>query len=96
MFDHLKARYDWRPIPGCPGRYVFAQGITARTIQELTEDRFEVSEENLKGARDPVSYCFFPGGGIISYRKKDGYLHTLCNTDGMTRKMMSLRSGKHL
>jgi hypothetical protein len=91
MFKELKVKYDWRPISGCPGRYTFAKGIVALTIQQLTDSGIEISEEVFQGAADPVDYCYFNGGGLISYRKNQGYLHTLCDEEGMKRKMAKLR-----
>ena len=91
IFNELIAKYSWRPISGCPGRYTFAQGIVALTIQQLTDSSIEVSEEVFQGAKDPVSYCYFSGGGLISYKKKEGYLHTLCDIEGMNRKMAMLK-----
>ena len=91
IFDELKARYAWRPISGCPGRYTFARGIVALTIRQLTDSSIEISEEEFQGAKDPVSWCHFSGGGLISYKKKEGYLHTLCDEKGMNRKMAILR-----
>jgi hypothetical protein len=61
------------------------------SIQQLLDSDIDVSEEVFEGATDPVSYCFFDGGGLISYRKKDGYLHTLCDAAGMNRKLAMLK-----
>lgn len=91
IFEELKAKYAWRQISGCPGRYTFARGIVTLTIQQLTDSSIEVSEEMFPVAKDPVSYCHFNGGGLISYKKKEGYLHTLCDVEGMNRKMAMLR-----
>ncbi len=94
MFDKLKNGYRWRPINGCPGRYTFAEGVVALTIQDIVGKDIEVLEENFTGAVDVVYYCHFDGGGLISYKKPDGYLHTLCNTDGIARKLRMLRGEK--
>ena len=93
-FDELRTRYRWNPIYGCPGRYVLAQGVVPTTPQQLIELDIEVFEEVFTQTADPVCYCFFEGGGLISYRKKNGYLHTLCDTDGMERKLGMLRASE--
>ena len=94
IFEELKGKYTWRPISGCPGRYTFSKGVVTLTIQQLTGSSIEISEEVFQGVKDPVSYCHFNGGGLISYKKKEGYLHTLCDEEGMNRKMVMLK-GKH-
>ncbi|MCK5684175.1 hypothetical protein KAJ27_08635 [bacterium] len=91
MFHELKNNYKWKPIWGCPGRYIFSSGVVKITIQQLTNNINTVYEEIFTGTTDPVLYCFFEGGGLISYRKENGYLHTLCDTDGMNRKIASLK-----
>ena len=94
IFNELKSKHDWRPIPGCPGRYTLAQGVVTLSIKQLTDRDIEVSENVFPGAKDPVSFCFFKKDGLISYRKKEGFLHTLCDKNGMERKMAMLRSKK--
>ncbi len=95
IFDKLRAKYEWRPISGCPGRYILTKGVVPITPQQLMGIDAEVSEEVFDQAADPVSYCFFDGGGLISYRKKNGYLHTLCDSSGMERKLAMLRNGQN-
>lgn len=91
MFDELKAKYNWKPIRHCPGRYILSTGITHLSPEQLVGKALLITEETFQTAKDPVLYCHFEGGGLISYRKKEGYLHTLCDTDGMNRKMISLK-----
>jgi len=87
------SRYDWKPIAGCPGGYTLAEGVVPLSVDELTEGTAAVSEERFEGATDAVCYCYFDGGGMISYKKPDGYLHTLCDAEAMARKLRSLRGG---
>lgn len=94
FFQILYQRYRWRPIPGCPGRYLLRGGLHPIPVEEFVGKEFPVFEENFANTPDPVSYCFFPGGGMISYRKPTGYIHTLCETEGMKRKMALLKNGK--
>ncbi len=94
MFKELKKKYTWRPIYGCPGRFILASGIVDATISDIVGDSVPVMESVFTGALDPVFYCFFEGGGLISYKKEEGYLHTLCDKDGMIRKMEMLKRKK--
>ena len=90
-FDFLRGKYDWLPITGCPGRHILAEGITPLSIDELAGVDMGVTEAVFVGARDVVCYCHFDGGGMISYKKPNGFLHTLCDEDGMRRKLATLR-----
>jgi hypothetical protein len=91
MFDILMAKYEWLPIRGCRGRHTLASGITMLGIKELADTDLSVEEAAFDTARDLVCYCHFDGGGMISYKKPNGYLHTLCNEAGTVRKMAVLR-----
>ena len=90
MFDLLKSNYVWNPIRNCPGRFILADGVISLSIQDLIGVDIDVYENVFKNTADPVSYCYFKGGGLISYKKPEGYLHTLCNQEGMERKMAML------
>lgn len=90
MFNELLDRFEWVPIRGCPGRFMLAQGIVTESIQQLIGQDVIVHILHSPGARDPVCICHFTGGGMISYRKEDGYLHTLCSEEGMRRKLEML------
>lgn len=91
MFKELLEKFEWTPIQGCPGRYLLAKGVIPDSIQELIGPDIVVTEEHARGARDPVCICHFSGGGMISYRKDSGYLHTLCSEEGMRRKLAMLK-----
>ena len=91
MYDYLKNRYAWTQITGCPGRYTLAEGVVSASIRELVGADVDVSEGVFENATDPVLYCYFEGGGLITYRKPTGYLHTLCNEAGLDRKMKMLK-----
>ncbi|MDH5324862.1 MAG: hypothetical protein OEZ68_17385 [Gammaproteobacteria bacterium] len=93
-FDFLFSHYHWIPIRACPGRYVFAQGVVSYTVDDLTvnlPEPVQVREQIFPLAKDRVAFCFFDGGGLISYKKEQGWLHTLCDTEGMRRKMKMLQ-----
>lgn len=88
-FDQVRARWDWRPIPGCPGRYKLTRRSTPpQTIvgAALTIERYEAA-----GAKDPVLVLRFDGGGLISYEQADGtFVHTLGDAEGFRRKLTEL------
>ena len=87
-FRSLMKRYQWRPIPGCAGRYILKGGVLLTgPPEDLLGDEIPVEEARFPGAVDPVFFARFSGGGLISFQKKDGYIHTLCDPGGMERKM---------
>ena len=91
MFSDLRSRWRWRPIPNCPGRFVFSAGPTRMTPAEILSQQAQVTEHLVASARDPVLVAVFADGGLISYRKPDGmYLHTLNSNEGFERKLQQL------
>jgi hypothetical protein len=91
VFSDLKARWDWRPIPNCPGRFVFSEGPSNISPEELALSPIHVTEHIVATAKDPVLVAIFGDGGLISYRKQNGtYLHTLNSRDGLERKLQQL------
>jgi hypothetical protein len=88
-FDQVAARWDWRPIPGCPGRHKLSRRSTP-PLQivgaALTIERYEAV-----GAKDPVLVVRLDGGGLISYQQADGtFVHTLGDAEGFQRKLTEL------
>lgn len=91
MFVELKARWPWRPIPNCPGRFTFSAGLTKMPPADLVAGHARVTEHVVETAKDPVVVARFADGGLISYRKHDGtYLHTLNSREGLERKLQQL------
>ncbi len=91
VFTELKARWPWRPMPNCPGRFVFSSGLTNLPPAALVPRDVHVSEHVVATARDPVAVAMFVDGGLISYRKPNGtYLHTLSSREGFDRKLQQL------
>ena len=88
-FAEILARWPWRPIPGCPGRYVLAKSqLTQAALcgSETAVERFASSR-----AKDVVLVTrFSDGGGLISYQHADGVVHTLNTAAGMARKLAAL------
>ena len=83
--------YNWREIPACPGRYVLRGGISPVPPEKLLGDTVPVGEECFTNTPDPVFYCSFSGGGLISFKKPGGYIHTLCDSKGYERRMRKLK-----
>lgn len=91
MFAELKSRWRWRPIPNCPGRFVFSLGPTTLPPAEIASPAILFTEHAVSTARDPIVIGKFDDGGLISYRKPDGtYLHTLNSREGFERKLQQL------
>ncbi len=90
-FGEIFRLHRWRPIPGCPGRFVLTGGPTLLTAEELAGSTESARIHRPESARDPVAVLFVEGGGLISYRKADGrWLHTLCDPEGFIRKLERL------
>lgn len=88
-FDEIMTRFSWRPIPGCPGRFVLRGQpdlAPADLLGGATPQIFRVA-----AAPDPVLVARFEGGGLISYARPDGgFVHTLNTEEGLTRKLGQL------
>jgi hypothetical protein len=100
-FTEAFGLFSWRPIPGCPGRYVLQGGLRKETFPELVsaasrsgsdETRMNMTGHRSAAAPDPVFVIRFEdGGGAISFRKPDGrYVHTLNTAEGFRRKLAML------
>lgn len=91
-WQELHASYAWRPIRGCPGRFVLA----GRVASELSPaDAFGLEHaariHHSAGARDPVFVVGLASGGVISYQRADGsFVHTLNTPEGFARKLAQL------
>ncbi|MBN1695967.1 MAG: hypothetical protein JW881_00515 [Spirochaetales bacterium] len=96
-FNTIFHRYSWKPIRGCPGRYVSNAGMSSLTIPEVVGMDIEVHCCTAAAAKDPVLFAALTDGGIISYKKEDGsFVHTLNTDSGFRRKltMLGLMSSK--
>ncbi len=92
-FGELMARFPWKPIPGCQGRYVLSGGRSDLSPEELLGPEPETREFHVDRARDPVLVARMDdGSGLISYKQADGrYVHTLNTAEGFARKMRQLQ-----
>ena len=90
-FTALFESWTWRPIRGCPGRFVLAADGPPVTVEKLVGEDVRPCEHRVAAARDLVVVIAFDGGGLISYRRDDGsYVHTLNNRAGFARKLRQL------
>ncbi len=89
-FEDLRGRFPWRPLRGCPGRYVLAGGASASSPGELF-GALAFHEACSAEVPDRVIVAAVEGGGIISYAKSDGtFIHTLGDDAGFRRKLVAL------
>jgi hypothetical protein len=90
-FDELQARWSWRPIAHCPGRFVLSEGRIRLSPADILRADLPMTESIVATAKDPVIVARFGDGGLISYRKPDGtYVHTLNSREGFERKLQQL------
>jgi hypothetical protein len=91
-FAEVLKTYACRPIRNCPGRYVLHGAKSDLRVEELTGRESGISEYRTSAARDVVIVAALAdGGGIISYKRKDGsLLHTLNTPAGFHRKLRQL------
>lgn len=88
-FDEVRARWDWRPMPNCPGRY--KQARTSMVPNEIVGADLPVERHEASVAKDVVLVVRLDGGGLISYEQPDGtFVHTLGDDDGFARKLKEL------
>lgn len=90
-FAQLFIRYNWRPIHGCPGRYILKSSEGSQVCINLISSSPPVMSAAVP---DPVRIALIPGGGLISYSKGGGdFLHTLNTPAGFKRKLHMLKLG---
>ncbi len=90
-FDDLMAKWRWRPIRNCPGRFVLVGAGRVLTPDELLQAAATSYEFDVETARDRVVIVPLARGGLISYKRTDGtYLHTLNDAEGFARKLGEL------
>lgn len=87
-YAELFAAHPWRPIRGCPGRFMLPAPVEATPF---ALSGVEGREHRSARAPDPVLVTPLDEGGLISYRHADGRtLHTLCDAGGFARKLAQL------
>ena len=89
-FKELLARFPWRAMRGCPGRYLLAGGPTTSPPGILFGD-LSFREARSAHAPDRVLVAAVGGGGIISYARENGtFVHTLGDGTGFACKLHAL------
>ena len=91
-FDELKNRWGWKPMRGCPGRYILPGTEFNGSPYDLLGAQTKLNEFQVDAAEDPVVVArLAQGGGLISYRRADRkYVHTLNTEEGFRRKLDQL------
>ena len=90
-FEHLRARWPWRPIRNCPGRLVLPRGEEPLSFDTLLGMPCSPQAFSSPGAKDRVFVWPLPDGGLISYEQPDGnFIHTLNTPEGFSRKLGQL------
>ena len=90
-FDAVRAKWKWRAIPDCPGRYVLRGAARDLSIEQVAGEALTVREFHVATTPDTVLVAFFDGGGLLSFRKPDGSIvHTLNTPEGLARRLARL------
>ena len=90
-FDELKKRYSWKPIYGCPGRFVLKNSGKGLTLEDLAGDCCPARLVKSTSVPDPVLVLKIKNGGLISFCKKNGIQVITLNTEeGFLRKITML------
>jgi hypothetical protein len=94
LFEKIKSRWPWRPIPNCPGRFLFSAGPTRIRPEDIVGSDTVMTQHYVPATKDQVVVARFADGGLISYAKPDGtFVHTLNSADGFARKLQQLGIG---
>ena len=87
----LLNEYQWRQIPNCRGRFTMATQRPELSITDLMGDDCQPLEIRSAMAADTILVVPLKDGGVISYRRANGYcVHTLNTPDGFRRKLRDL------
>ncbi len=70
VFQEVFDQWNWLPIPNCPGRFIFAEGSTELTVNDIARVKLPVYEFETEVVPDKVIIIEFgDGGGLIFYIK---------------------------
>lgn len=90
-FQDLWARWPWRPIRNCPGRFILPWTEQPISFEVLLDGSCHPQSFSSPVARDSVLVVPLEDSGLISYRQPDGRLiHTLNTAEGFSRKLQQL------
>ncbi len=85
----LVDRFDGRPIPHCPGRYVLRGVDASQGPSSAVGSRGEVTYHVVPKAVDRVVVTQLADWGLISYARADGtWLHTANTPEAFRRKLV--------
>lgn len=94
MFSILFQKFSWKEIPNCPGRFLLCKDDNIRvrfvTPIDFLDQKVNVRVFSSNVCRDKVHigrFNDFEGGGLLSYQKDDGFVHSLNTNTGLKRKM---------
>lgn len=89
-FERVLGLFKWKPIFNCPGRYILRQ-CSKETFKNYYSKLTHLEDIKSPKIKDPTFLYRFESGGLISYRKDNGdFIHTLCNKEGLSRKLEEL------
>ena len=88
-FRDFLAKFDWKEIRDCPGRFMLRDRRNGSAITKLITSLGSVEFQTEK-APDPVLVTKLKDGGLISYKKEASLVHTLCDSEGFARKLADL------
>ena len=71
-FDELMARWEWKPIRNCPGRYVLTLSDQFISFERLLGGHYQIHSFACSTAKDTVLVFPLEDGGLISYAREDG------------------------
>jgi hypothetical protein len=90
-FEKIKNKYKWKPIFGCPGRYILMNVCNILTPLEILDENLHLNEFDFESVKDKILIVKIENGALISYKKNNGtYVHTLNDEDGFARKLKML------
>ena len=90
-FQDPWARWPWRPIRNCPGRFVLPRNEQPHSYEILLGFSCTPQRHSSPTAKDCVLVVTLEDGGLISYQQADGHvIHTLNTPEGFSRKLHQL------
>ena len=101
LFDRFFAAFVWRPIRNCPGRLVVSRALDSTAPADVVaivlgpspDDGARVLAQVVeRTGRDGLVLTRFTdgSGGLLTYVKSGGFVHTLNTADGWARKLNAL------
>jgi hypothetical protein len=90
-FDSVLARWPWRPIANCPGRWVLCGTEGDLTPEAVLGEPATPIELHSATTPDTIFVVHFERGGLLTFQKANGvYVHTLNTPEGLARRLQRL------